>query len=243
MKRITIFIVLIIFSLCTFYTVQAQESFTQRLREKGNAIWEEAYDHPFVQKIGKGTLEKDKFQYYLLQDYLYLLQYAKVYAFAVIKAQDEATMAYFTGMQNSILADEMNMHRSYMKEWGITQEQIEEVEIAPYNRSYTSFLLSTAAVGDVLDILVATLPCTWTYNDYAVRLKKQYGRLRVSNPYQKWIDNYAQDEYVLFCKQYADMIDKLAAGKTEAELKALEDIFIAGMQYELLFWTGSYNGK
>jgi thiaminase/transcriptional activator TenA len=239
MKKIIIFIISIIFPFCL---IQAQEntSFTQRLREKGNTVWEAAYNHPFVQEIGKGTLEKEKFQYYLLQDYLYLLQYAKVYAFAVIKAQDEATMTYFSNMLHLVLASEMDMHRSYMKEWGITDEQVAKVEMSLGNRSYTSFLLSTATVGDVLSILVATLPCTWTYSDYAIRLKQQYGHLRILNPYQKWIDNYAQEEYAGFCKQYTAMIDKLTAGKTETELKALEDIFMAGMRYELLFWESCY---
>lgn len=225
----------------TAQTNDASTSFTQKLRQKADKIWEAGYNHPFVQGIGKGTLEKDKFQYYLLQDYLYLLQYSKVYAFGVVKAQDEKMMAYFAGMQNTILNGEMSMHRSYMKEWGITQEQIENVEASLGNLSYTSFLLSTAATGDVLSILVATLPCTWTYYDYAARLKETYGKLKIMNPYQQWINNYAQEEYGELCKQYANMIDKLAANKTPEELKALEDIFIAGMRYEVLFWETGYN--
>ena len=58
-------------------------SFSRGLKSKAEKVWEDGYNHPFVQEIGKGILDREKFKFYLLQDYLYLLQYAKVFATAV----------------------------------------------------------------------------------------------------------------------------------------------------------------
>lgn len=65
-------------------------SFARSLKDRAGKVWEDGYNHPIVQELGKGTLDKEKFQFYLLQDYQYLLQYAKVFALAVVKADDEA---------------------------------------------------------------------------------------------------------------------------------------------------------
>ncbi|GAA3330289.1 hypothetical protein GCM10020331_082230 [Ectobacillus funiculus] len=46
-----------------------------------------SHQHPFVKGIGNGELELDKFQFYIIQDYLYLIEYAKVYALGVVKAK------------------------------------------------------------------------------------------------------------------------------------------------------------
>ena len=65
---------------------------TQRLYEAAKPIWQACHDHPFVKGIGDGTLDREKFQYFLLQDYLYLFDYARVFAWGVIKARDQDLM-------------------------------------------------------------------------------------------------------------------------------------------------------
>ena len=62
-------------------------SFSRGLKAKAGKVWEDGYNHPFVQELGAGTLDREKFKFYLLQDYLYLLQYAKVFAIAAVKSE------------------------------------------------------------------------------------------------------------------------------------------------------------
>lgn len=63
---------------------------TQRLYEAAHPIWEQCHDHPFVRGIGDGSLDLEKFRWFLLQDYLYLFDYARVFAYGVVKARDPA---------------------------------------------------------------------------------------------------------------------------------------------------------
>ena len=41
-------------------------SFSRGLKTKAAKVWEGCYNHPFVQELGKGTLDKEKFKFYLL---------------------------------------------------------------------------------------------------------------------------------------------------------------------------------
>lgn len=110
---------------------------TQRLYEAAHPIWEQCHDHPFVRGIGDGSLDLEKFQWFLLQDYLYLFDYARVFAYGVVKARDPGLMRTFSANVDAILGGEMKVHRAYMARLGITEEQVFSVQPALSNLSYT----------------------------------------------------------------------------------------------------------
>lgn len=118
---------------------------TQRLYEAAYPIWEQCHDHPFVRGIGDGSLDLEKFQWFLLQDYLYLFDYARVFAYGVVKARDPGLMRTFSANVDAILGGEMKVHRAYMARLGITEEQVFSVQPALSNLSYTHYMLSCAA--------------------------------------------------------------------------------------------------
>ena len=113
-------------------------SIVERLLEDSKEIWETFYTHPFVQGIGSGSLDHEKFKYYMIQDYLYLIDYAKVFAVGAAKAFDMDTMREFSAYTDSLMNGEMEIHRSYMKRLGITEEEAEHCPAALDNISYTS---------------------------------------------------------------------------------------------------------
>jgi thiaminase/transcriptional activator TenA len=76
---------------------------SQRLYEVALPIWESYYDHPFVKGIADGTLPVEKFQFYMIQDHKYLMQYAKVFALGVIKATSESDMRLFSDLITATL--------------------------------------------------------------------------------------------------------------------------------------------
>ena len=76
---------------------------SQRLREAARPIWDRCLTHPFVTGIGDGTLPVEKFRYFMLQDYLYLFDYARVFALGVVKARDAALMRVFARNVDAIL--------------------------------------------------------------------------------------------------------------------------------------------
>lgn len=135
--------------------------FTDELRQSAAPIWEADLGHPFVRGIADGTLPTEKFKFYLIQDYLFLLDYSRVFAHGVIKAPDEATMALFSQLLNETLNTEMDLHRGYCEKFGISAAEMEQAPVAPTTHAYTRHLLSVAQSGTLADIIAGVLPCQW----------------------------------------------------------------------------------
>ena len=214
-------------------------SFSRGLKAKAAEVWEAGYQHPFVQEIGQGTLDKSKFQFYLLQDYHYLLNYAKVFALAAVKADDELMLGRLTAIQSGIF-EEMDLHRSYMAEFGITPEQVRTVKQSLYNRTYTANMLAVGQTGDLVEILATVFPCAWTYYDLACRLKEQYADRLEGNFYKSWIESYSRDEFLQSFEWFYDVIDELVEGRSEVELEKITAIFVSSVEFEYLFWDMAY---
>jgi len=215
-------------------------SFSRGLKAKAEKVWEDGYNHPFVQGLGTGELARETFKFYLLQDYLYLLQYAKVFAMAAVKSDTEEQMTGFTTSQYFILANEMNVHRAYMAEFGITAAEAAAVKPSLYNRTYTANMLSYGLTGGLAEVLAAVFPCGWTYADYGKRLKAQYADRLESNFYKTWIETYASDEFSQSFEWFYDALDHLAADMTDAQREKIADIFISSVEFEYLFWDMAY---
>ena len=137
-------------------------SLTDRLYAVAKPIWDGYLEQPFVKELGEGTLREDRFRFYMVQDYRYLLQYAKVFAMGVVKTEDEALMTRFSYMVHDTLDGEMNIHKAYMSRLGITEQEVATTKSTLTNQSYTSYMLDEAYKGGPLEILVAVLSCAWS---------------------------------------------------------------------------------
>ena len=113
---------------------------TERLLAATQDIWEGYLNHPFVHGIADGSLDIQKISFYLLRDYVYLFDYAKVFAQGVVKSRDPEIMRVFATSVANILGGEMNIHRGYMSRLGITVEDAERVKPSLNNESYTSYM-------------------------------------------------------------------------------------------------------
>ncbi|MCL1994346.1 MAG: thiaminase II [Spirochaetes bacterium] len=215
-------------------------SFSKNLKSKSASIWEAGYNHPFVQELGKGTLDKEKFKFYLLQDYLYLLEYAKVFAIATVKSETEEQMTGFTQSQYFILANEMNVHRKYMADFGITPQEVSSVKPSLFNRTYTANMLAQGLTGGLPQVLASVFPCAWTYSDYAKRLKADYAGQLEGNFYKTWIETYSSDEFAGSFQWFFAELDALVANMTEKQREKIEEVFASSVEFEYLFWDMSY---
>lgn len=214
-------------------------SFAESLKERCGNVWEACYQHPFVQELGAGKLSQDAFLFYLKQDYKYLLEYAKVFALGITKAQDETLMKLLTMVQKAVL-DEMDNHRNYMQRCGISLLDAEAAKPSLFNRAYTANMVNVGLQGGLAELLLTVFPCAWTYYDFAVRLKRDYAAQLQENQYKNWIEAYASPEFYASFAWFFNAIDGLCKDKSAAELERLVDIFSSSLEFEYLFWDMSY---
>ena len=215
------------------------DSVSYRLHDAAAPIWEACLKHPFVTGIGDGTLAVEKFRYFMLQDYLYLFDYARVFALGVVKARDPRLMRIFAANVDTILGGEMEIHRTYMARLGITEEQVFAVKPALDNLSYTNYMLSVASTGGPAEIVASILACSWSYAEIGQALARIPGA--AEHPfYGEWIRGYASDSYAATNQSLIELMDELAAGASGEQLARLTEIFVNCSRYELGFWDMSW---
>ena len=209
-------------------------TFCDELKQVSQSIWVREHEHPFVTALGRGTLESDRFRFYLEQDYLFLIQYAKVFAQAATRSPDLDTMAYFARLCSDTLNGEMELHRSYCAEFGITPEDLEAARPTQTTSGYTGHLLSVALRGSVAEIVAAVLPCQWCYAEIARHLKER--GMPAEPRYRDWIDMYASLEFEAYGVWLREKMEQLAAPLDGEHRERLKAIFRDSSRWEFLFW-------
>ncbi|WP_404978521.1 thiaminase II [Bifidobacterium aquikefiricola] len=213
----------------------------RRFYKAASQVWAEGYKQPFIRDLEAGTLTRARFTFYMLQDYLYLSDYAKVHALIMAKAEDDSIIERMVEIQAAIAKERSSVHEVYVKQYGITMDEILHARQSAFSRAYTSNILAIAFSRPVLDILVAVLPCAWVYADYGRRLYLEAGDGLRSNPYQTWVNTYASDDFWQGSVWLLNTIDRLSANLSETEKDKLVDIFVTGVEHEYMFWSSAYD--
>lgn len=213
---------------------------SEQLYSSVKELWDGYYCHPFVAGIGDGTLPMEKFRFYMLQDYLYLYDYAKVFALGVVKARDHSLMRFFSEQVNATLHGEMNIHHTYMERLGITEDEVSHAQMSLANKSYTKYMLEVGYSEGVLELLVSILSCAWSYQKIGEVLSKIPGAME-HEFYGEWIQGYASTDYQKATQEILDMVDQLGAEASTQTVEHLIEIFISCSRYEMMFWDMSYN--
>ncbi|MBP1964124.1 thiaminase II [Paenibacillus aceris] len=214
-------------------------TFSGRLYDQLQPVWRRNHMHPFVQEMGAGTLNLEKFRFYMIQDYLYLKDYAKLFALGAVKSDDLAVMGKFAALLHSTLNEEMSLHRTYAARFGISKEELELAKPSPVTLAYTHYMLHTAQNGSLADLTAALLPCMWSYSEIGKELSRVPGASE-HEYYGEWIKMYSSEEFGGLAQWCIELLDQLTEGKPESELVRLEEIFLNTTRYEYLFWEMAY---
>lgn len=212
--------------------------FTDHLRTLAEPIWRAQHEHPFVRGIGDGTLELERFKHWVRQDYLFLIEYCRLFGLAAARAPDLETLTRFADLLQVTARGEMDLHRAYAGEFGIDQAELEREPLGPTTRAYTDFLLRVAATGDFAELAAALLPCMWGFSEVGQTLAR---RGRPTEPrYAKWIQVYADPEFAGLAEWCRALVDRLAEGSPEPMGQRLAEAFLTSSRYELQFWEASW---
>jgi thiaminase/transcriptional activator TenA len=204
-------------------------------------IWDAQLAHPFVRGLSDGSLAVDRFARWVRQDYLYLKDYARLFAWAVAKADRLESMGWYASVLHLTLNTEMGLHREYAQRFGITSAELEAEAMWPTTRAYTDFLIRTAADGDMADLVAALLPCAWGYVYIAQELAKE--KPPADQRYADWIAQYVSPEFVQAAEWLKAEMNRLAEGTPTPKRQRLMEIFEISSQYEWLFWEMCWNGE
>jgi thiaminase (transcriptional activator TenA) len=209
---------------------------TERLYDAAAPIWRQTLAHPFVTELGNGALPLEKFQFYMRQDYIFLIEYSRLLALATAKAPDLEIMGRFAYLLDATLNREMALHREFAAQCGVRAEDLAATRAAPTTYAYTRHLVRVAALGDLAEIVAALLPCQWGYCEIGQTLARR-GKPLSMPFYCQWIDMYASPEFASLATWLRDLLNSLAGTAHE---ERLVETFCASARYEYLFWDMAY---
>lgn len=210
-----------------------RSGFTGELWRAIAPIYAEIERLPFLRGLTDGALPAEAFRFYIIQDALYLRDYARCLSLASAKAPHTAVSAMFADHVLGIMAAEGTLHDTFFADFGITRAEVEATPMAPVNLAYTSYLLREAYGGDYATLLGAVLPCYWIY--------REVGRLLLAqgspNPlFQRWIDTYGGEEYGETVERVLEEMDRVGAELGPEARAVVTQAFVTTSRYEWMFW-------
>ena len=212
-------------------------SFFERLKTASAAEWRAYTEQPFTNGLADGSLPEAAFRHYLVQDYLFLIEFARAYALSVYKSPSLADMREAAAGVSAILDVEMSLHIKLCAGWGLSAADLEQAPPAVEMLAYTRYVLDTGMRGDLLALKVALAPCVIGYADIATRLAAHPNALAATNPYRVWTSEYAgapyQEVAAKMSAHLEGLADRYATPAREAELVA---IFREATRLEADFW-------
>lgn len=196
-------------------------------------------DHPFNKALADGSLERDVFAFYIVQDARYLVGFAQALSAAATRADDAADAAFLAGAAQGALVEERRLHAGYVAEFGLTDEEIDGIDTSPSCLGYTSYLRACALTESYPVLLAAILPCFWVYQYVGSKILDATGDIE-GHPYKAWITTYADDEFAEAVLAARELTDKVAARADEETREQMFAAFTRATEFEWLFWNSAW---
>ncbi|MDI2030904.1 thiaminase II [Saccharopolyspora sp. TS4A08] len=196
-------------------------------------------EHPFNVALADGSLQRDVFAFYIVQDARYLVGFAQALSAAAARADDAVDAAFLAGAAQGALIEERRLHAGYVAEFGLTDEEIAGIDTSPTCLGYTSYLRACALTESYPVLLAAILPCFWVYQHVGSTILDATGDID-GHPYKAWITTYADDEFAEAVLSARELTDKVAARADEATREQMFAAFARATEYEWLFWNSAW---
>ncbi|KAL9088391.1 MAG: hypothetical protein Q9159_003091 [Coniocarpon cinnabarinum] len=198
-------------------------------------VWDRHLHHPFTQQLANGTLPVQAFKHYMIQDYLFLIQYARANALAAYKAPTIADTADSASIVAHMM-EEMNTHLSYCAEFGLDQAALESHDEDMATTAYTRYVLDIGNRQDWLALQIALAPCLIGYGAIAERIMNDPGSVRDGNRYWRWVDDYNGDSFKTAVRKGKELLERHAGNLSVSRVEELVEIFRMATRMEIGFW-------
>jgi thiaminase/transcriptional activator TenA len=208
-------------------------SFTSELWTTMTPVYDAILSHPFLAGLTDGALPRDRFRFYVVQDALYLREFARALSLAAARAPEDDWIVMFNEHAAGALRVERSLHEGFFKEFGLAPAEVAATPLAPTNRAYTSYLLAVAYGGAYHEAIAALLPCYWIYWEVGKRLEQ------AGSPdplYARWIATYASSEFGDVVRAVLSATDAVAGRLGAGEREAMSRHVLVTARYEWMFW-------
>src|SRR5438874_2941483 len=208
-----------------------------RLVAASDRDWRAYIRHPFVLLLANGELPEACFRRYLVQDYLFLIHFARAWGLAIYKSDALGEMRRAQRLVAATLDIEIGLHIEYCRGWGLSEAAMASEPEAAATIAYTRFVLDRGLAGDRLDLEVALAPCMIGYAEIARERVADPATRHAGNPYREWLEMYAGDEYQRLARDAGAALDEQFTRRGgEGRIPGLAATFTIAARLEADFW-------
>lgn len=208
------------------------------LRATAGGHWPAYTQHEFVRGLGDGSLPRASYLRYLVQDYLFLIQYGRAWALGVTKAETLAEMRACAATVQALIGTEIQLHVQTCAAEGLSEADLFAAEEALETIAYTRFVMDSGHSGDLLDLLVAVAPCAFGYGEIGM----SFGAKPHDPTYADWIGSYHSAGYQALCQSLGVLLDGVVARRlgpdpvSHPRWPGLCARFTTATRLEVAFW-------
>lgn len=194
-------------------------------------VYDEIQAHPFLTGLTDGSLPREAFRHYVVQEALFLPDYARALAACAARAPSASAVQRFAGDAARTVEVEHSLVVELLAAFGLDEPQARSLGAGPTTVGYTSYLVRTCSLGTFAEALGAIVPCYWIYARVGEKLLKE------SSPdplYAWWIETYGGEEYQETVAGVLDLLDEVPVEPVVLE-RALTTA-----RYEWMFWDAAW---
>jgi thiaminase/transcriptional activator TenA len=212
-------------------------SFSQDTWQRIAPVYAAILELPFNRELAAGTLSRERFTFYLLQDASYLTYFARALAVTAARAPDNDALIQFAGSAREAVVVERALHEGFFKEYGVSAAEAAAAEPSPTCAHYTHYLLGLAYNAPYEVSVAALLPCFWIYWEVGKHL---FAVAASDNPYQNWIDTYADEAFAQGVRKVITIADQMAEAASPTIRDQMSGAFGRASRLEWMFWDSAY---
>ncbi|MDX2224838.1 MAG: thiaminase II [Rhodospirillaceae bacterium] len=213
------------------------ESFSTRLWAKAEPLRRAIVELPFNRELAAGSLPRETFKFYIMQDSIYLEAYSRALSLASARAPDTDAMLEFATAASVAIQVERALHAGFFAQFGVSSADRAGAGPSPTCLNYTNYLLATAATGSYGELVAAIVPCFWVYWEVGQHIARTAKR---PNPYDSWIDTYADASFGAATERVIAICDRVAAGSDPETVARMDAAFLRCVKFEWMFWESAY---
>ena len=199
-------------------------------------IIKQIHDQPFNRELSRGSLPREKFIFYLVQDALYLADFSRALALTAARMSNNAQMQQFLQFSLEAIKAERDLHANYFQE--NSSLALLQFEQSPICFMYTNYLLKTACTASIEEAVASLLPCFWVYREVGKQILKS--QTADDNPYREWIALYSGHAFDVSVQSVIDIVNTLGMAASDHSKEKMIAAFIRSTQLEWLFWDSAY---
>jgi thiaminase/transcriptional activator TenA len=209
--------------------------FRDELWQAMDGVYREIVDHPFLTGLTDGSLPRDVFRHYVVQEAHFLPDYARALAACAARSPEPTSVQRFARDAAMTVEVEHSLVVELLAAFGLDESDARKVPLSPTTVGYASYLVRTCSLGTYPEALGAIVPCYWIYARVGEKL------LAESSPdplYAWWIETYGGEGYQETVAGVLDLLDRLTL--TEEERARLLERAVTTARFEWMFWDAAW---